>query len=47
MVAPPLNLQSFSGDGVEAAFKDFWRVFDFLVARKMDRITQGGIPMRS
>jgi len=45
MVAPPLNLQSFSGDGVEAAFKDFWRVFDFLVARKVDRITQGGIPI--
>lgn len=44
-VGAPLNLQSFSADGVESAFREFWRVHDFLVSRQVDRISQGGIPI--
>jgi maleate cis-trans isomerase len=45
IVCPPLNLRSFSPEGVETAMTDFWRVFDFLVSRRVDRIAQGGIPI--
>lgn len=45
IVAPPLNLRSFSAEGVETAMTEFWRVFDFLAARRVDRIAQGGIPI--
>jgi maleate cis-trans isomerase len=45
IVCPPLNLRSFSHEGVETAMEDYWRVFDFLVARRVDRIAQGGIPI--
>jgi maleate cis-trans isomerase len=45
VVAPPLNLRSFSPEGVETAMEDYWRVFDFLVGRRVDRIAQGGIPI--
>ena len=45
IVAPPLNLRSFSSEGVETAMSEFWRVFDFLASRRVDRIAQGGIPI--
>lgn len=44
-LCPPMNLQSFSGDGVETALPGFWGAFDFLVGRRVERITQGGIPI--
>lgn len=44
-VSCPLNLQSFSAGGVDKALQDFWQAFDFLVDRKVDRISQGGIPL--
>lgn len=45
MVNFPLNLQSFSHGGVDKALEGFWSGFDFLVARKVERISQGGIPV--
>jgi maleate cis-trans isomerase len=45
LIACPINLGAFSADGVEAALTSFWPAFDFLVARKVDRIVQGGIPV--
>jgi maleate cis-trans isomerase len=45
IVCPPLNLRSFSPEGVETAMLDYWPVFDFLVSRRVDRIAQGGIPI--
>lgn len=45
LVSPPMDLRSFSPEGVETAIKGFWPVFDFLVSRRVDRITQGGIPI--
>jgi maleate cis-trans isomerase len=45
LIAYPINLGAFSADGVEAALTSFWPAFDFLVARKVDRIVQGGIPV--
>src|SRR5262245_54944727 len=45
MVNIPLNLQSFSGPGVDKALEAFWTAYDFLVARKVERISLGGIPL--
>lgn len=45
MVNIPLNLQAFSGPGVDKALEAFWPAFDFLVARKVERISLGGIPI--
>jgi maleate cis-trans isomerase len=45
LIAYPINLGAFSADGVETALASFWPAFDFLVARKVDRIVQGGIPV--
>jgi arylmalonate decarboxylase len=45
MVNIPLNLQQFSGGGVDKALEAFWSAFDFLVARKVERISLGGIPI--
>ena len=45
MVSFPLNLQSFSHGGVDKALEGFWSGFDFLVDRKVERISQGGIPV--
>jgi len=45
MVNIPLNLQSFSTGGVDKALEAFWPAFDFLVAREVERISQGGIPV--
>jgi maleate cis-trans isomerase len=45
LVAYPINLGAFSDAGVEAALASFWPAFDFLAARKVDRIVQGGIPV--
>jgi maleate cis-trans isomerase len=47
MVNFPLNLQSFSHGGVDKALEAFWSGFDFLVDRKVERISQGGIPVSS
>jgi maleate cis-trans isomerase len=46
-VCCPLNLQQFSAPGVEKALEAFWPAFEFLVARKVERISQGGIPISS
>jgi maleate cis-trans isomerase len=45
MVSVPLNLQTFSHSGVDKALEAFWSAFDFLVARKVERISLGGIPI--
>ncbi len=45
LIAYPINLGAFSDAGVEAALASFWPAFDFLAARKVDRIVQGGIPV--
>jgi maleate cis-trans isomerase len=45
LIAYPINLGAFTEQGVEAALASFWPAFDFLVARKVDRIVQGGIPV--
>jgi len=46
MVNIPLNLQRFSHGGVDKTLEEgFWRAFDFLVDRKVERISQGGIPV--
>lgn len=45
MVNFPLNVQSFSHGGVDKALEGFWNGFDFLVDRKVERISQGGIPV--
>jgi arylmalonate decarboxylase len=47
MVNFPLNLQNFSHGGVDKALEAFWSGFDFLVDRKVERISQGGIPVSS
>jgi arylmalonate decarboxylase len=44
-VSDPLNLRAFTQDSVDAAFEGFWKGFDFLVGRRVERISQGGIPM--
>jgi maleate cis-trans isomerase len=45
LVVYPLNLGAFTEAGIEAALASFWPAFEFLVARKVDRIVQGGIPV--
>jgi maleate cis-trans isomerase len=45
LVSCPLNLQSFSVSGVDKALETFWTAFEFLVDRKVERISQGGIPL--
>jgi arylmalonate decarboxylase len=45
LVNVPLNLQSFSHQGVDTALEAFWPAFDFLVDRQVERISQGGIPV--
>jgi len=45
LVVYPLNLGAFTEAGVEAALGSYWPAFEFLVARKVDRIVQGGIPL--
>lgn len=45
LVAYPINLGSFSSEGVETALSSLWPAHDFLVERGVDRITQGGIPV--
>jgi arylmalonate decarboxylase len=45
MVSVPLNLQAFSHSGVDKALEAFWWAFDFLVDRKVERISLGGIPI--
>lgn len=47
MVNIPLNLQDFSAGGVDKALEAFWSAYDFLVARQVERITLGGIPLSS
>ena len=52
-VAPPrthfvayhLNLQAFTQQGVDKALTAFWDAVDFLIARKVERISLGGIPL--
>ena len=45
LIAYPINLGAFSAEGVDKALASFWPAFEFLVARKVDRIVQGGIPV--
>lgn len=45
LVVYSLNLGAFTDEGVEAALASFWPAFDFLAARKVDRIVQAGIPV--
>jgi maleate cis-trans isomerase len=45
LVCNPLDLKSFSPEGVDAALAPFDPAIDFLIDRKVDRITQGGIPI--
>ena len=45
LIAYPIQLGAFSDAGVEAALESFWPAFDFLAARGVDRIVQGGIPV--
>ena len=44
-VCCPLNLQQFSASGVDKALEAFWPAFEFLADRKVERISQGGIPI--
>lgn len=52
-IAPPLthfvayhiNLQSFTKQGVDQALSAFGPAVDFLIARKVERISLGGIPL--
>lgn len=45
LVCHPLDLGSFSVEGVDKALENFDRAIDFLHYRKVDRISQGGIPI--
>lgn len=47
LVVYSLDLGAFTAEGVEAALASFWPAFDFLAARKVDRIVQAGIPVSS
>ena len=47
LIAYPINIGAFSPEGVDAALESFWPAFEFLAARKVDRIVQGGIPVSS
>jgi maleate cis-trans isomerase len=52
-VAPPrthfvayhINLQALTREGVERALTAFWDAVDFLIGRKVERISLGGIPL--
>ncbi len=52
-IAPPLthfvayhiNLQAFTKQGVDQALTAFWDAVNFLIARKVERISLGGIPL--
>ncbi len=45
LVGHPINLRSFTVEGVEKGLEEFWPAFDFLVNRGVHRIVQGGIPL--
>jgi arylmalonate decarboxylase len=45
LVAYHLDLKTFTPQGVDEAFKSFWKAFDFLVSRKVESITLGGVPL--
>jgi maleate cis-trans isomerase len=45
LVVYPLNLSGFTEAAIEAALAAVWPAFDFLAARKVDRIVQAGIPV--
>jgi arylmalonate decarboxylase len=45
LVVYPLNLSAFTEAAIEEAIAAFWPAFDFLAARKVDRIVQAGIPV--
>ena len=47
LVIYPLNLGAFTAPAIEEAIAQFWPAFDFLAARKVDRIVQAGIPVSS
>lgn len=44
-VAYHINLQSFTKDGVDTALVAFWDAVDFLIGRRVERISLGGIPL--
>lgn len=44
-VAYHINLQSFAKDGVDQALVAFWDAVDFLIGRKVERISLGGVPL--
>ena len=45
LVCTPLSLESFSASGADSALKAFEPAAEFLIQRKVDRISQGGIPI--
>lgn len=45
LVSYHLNLNRFTPEGVDEALQAFWPAVDFLINRKVERITLGGIPL--
>lgn len=45
LVCRSYELGDFDARDVEASFAGFWPAFDYLVSRRVDRITQVGIPV--
>ncbi|MCW5770085.1 MAG: hypothetical protein KIT16_00515 [Rhodospirillaceae bacterium] len=45
VVGYALSLQSFTKTGVDKALESFWPAFDFLAARKCERISLSGVPL--
>lgn len=45
LVCAPIGLQAFSISGTDQALEKFWPAIEFLGARGVGRITQGGIPV--
>jgi maleate cis-trans isomerase len=45
LVCSPLDLKAFSAEGVDTALAAFDSAVDFLIKRRVHRITQGGIPV--
>lgn len=45
LVGTPLGLPSFTAEAVESALEKFWPALDFLVAREVQRISFGGVPL--
>jgi maleate cis-trans isomerase len=45
LVARPLDLKAFTPEGVDAALAAFHPAVDFLIDRRVHRISQGGIPI--